>query len=343
MNIKNISLIALTLILTSGLVPASSAMEGIVVTIKPIHSLVSSITKGVSSPYLIIRGASSPHTYSLRPSDAKKIRRAKLVFRIDDDLENFLIKSVKTLGRDARIVTLSETKGLTELKYRELEDFKYGHKKHKGHDDHKGHKGHDDHKEHKGHDDHKGHKGHDDHKGHEGHHHEGTDLHLWLDPKNAIRFVHKIEAELKQADPKNAETYRVNSGELRERLTKLTKTIDSELKSLKRRPFIVFHDAYQYYENRFGLKAAGTIMLNPEVPPSVKQISTIKKRLKALGAACIFQEPQFNQRISKAVARGTGTKILSIDPLGAAIEPGPRMYNKLLENITTSFKTCLSN
>ena len=325
MNIKNISLIALTLILTSGLVPASSAMEGIVVTIKPIHSLVSSITKGVSSPYLIIRGASSPHTYSLRPSDAKKIRRAKLVFRIDDHLENFLVKPLKTLGKDARIVTLSKTKGLTELKYRELEDFKYGHKKHKGHDDHKGH------------------KGHDDHKGHEGHHHEGTDLHLWLDPKNAIRFVHKIEVELKQADPKNAETYRVNSGELRERLTKLTKTIDSELKSLKRRPFIVFHDAYQYYENRFGLKAAGTIMLNPEVPPSVKQISTIKKRLKALGAACIFQEPQFNQRISKAVARGTGTKILSIDPLGAAIEPGPRMYNKLLENITTSFKTCLSN
>jgi len=291
-------------------------MEGIVVTIKPIHSLVSSITKGVSKPYLIIRGASSPHTYSLRPSDAKKIRRAKLVFRIDNNLENFLIKSLKTLGREARIVTLSETKGLTELKYRELEDFKSGHK---GHDDHKGH------------------------KGHEGHHHEGTDLHMWLDPKNAIRFVHKIEAELKQADPKNAETYRVNAGELRERLTKLTKTIDSQLKSLKRRPFIVFHDAYQYFENRFGLKAAGTITLNHEVPPSVKQISTIKKRLKTLGAACIFQEPQFNQRISKAVARGTGTKILSIDPLGAAIEPSPGMYNKLLEGITASFKNCLLN
>ena len=309
-------MIALTLFLTSGLVPPSSAMEGIVVTIKPIHSLVSSITKGVSKPYLIIRGASSPHTYSLRPSDAKKIRRAKLVFRIDNNLENFLIKSLKTLGREARIVTLSETKGLTELKYRELEDFKSGHK---GHDDHKGH------------------------KGHEGHHHEGTDLHMWLDPKNAIRFVHKIEAELKQADPKNAETYRVNAGELRERLTKLTKTIDSQLKSLKRRPFIVFHDAYQYFENRFGLKAAGTITLNHEVPPSVKQISTIKKRLKTLGAACIFQEPQFNQRISKAVARGTGTKILSIDPLGAAIEPSPGMYNKLLEGITASFKNCLLN
>lgn len=309
-------MIALTLFLTSGLVPPSSAMEGIVVTIKPIHSLVSSITKGVSKPYLIIRGASSPHTYSLRPSDAKKIRRAKLVFRIDNNLENFLIKSLKTLGREARIVTLSETKGLTELKYRELEDFKSGHK---GHDDHKGH------------------------KGHEGHHHEGTDLHMWLDPKNAIRFVHKIEAELKQADPKNAETYRVNAGELRERLTKLTKTIDSQLKSLKRRPFIVFHDAYQYFENRFGLKAAGTITLNHEVPPSVKQISTIKKRLKTLGAACIFQEPQFNQRISKAVARGTGTKILSIDPLGAAIEPSPGMYKKLLEGITASFKNCLLN
>ncbi|MEE2655284.1 MAG: zinc ABC transporter substrate-binding protein [Pseudomonadota bacterium] len=322
MKIKYTPLIALTLLLTSGLIRPSAAMEGIVVTIKPIHSLVSSITKGVSKPYLIIRGTSSPHTYSLRPSDAKKIRRAKIVFRVDNNLENFLIKSIKTLGREARIVTLSETNGLTKLKYRDLEDFKSSHK---GHNHHKGH------------DDHKG------HKGHEGHHHEGTDLHLWLDPKNAIRFVHKIEAKLKQADPKNAETYRVNAVELRERLTKLTKTIKSQLKSLKRSPFIVFHDAYQYYENRFGLKAAGTITLNHEVPPSVKQISTIKKRLKILGAACIFQEPQFNQRISKAVARGTGTKILSIDPLGAAIEPGPGMYNKLLEDITTSFKNCLSN
>ena len=319
MNLKYIPLIVPVLILTSVLTRPSAAMDGIVVTIKPIHSLVSSITKGISNPYLIIRGAASPHTYSLRPSDAKKIRGAKLIFRIDDNLENFLVKPLKTLGRKARIVTLSETRGLTELKYRSLKDFTSSHK---GHDDHKSHKGHDD---------------------HEGHHHGGTDLHLWLDPKNAIQFVHKIETELKNADPKNSEAYGVNANQLRKQLNNLTKNISSQLQPLEKRPFIVFHDAYQYYENRFGLKAGGIITLNPEVPPSVKQVSKIRKELKGVGAACIFQEPQFNQRISKAVARGTGTKVLSIDPLGAAIKPGPAMYVTLLGNITTSFKNCLMN
>ena len=316
MNLKYVSLIAPTLILISALNRPSAAMESIVVTIKPIHSLVSSVTKGISSPYLIIRGASSPHTYSLRPSDAKKIRGAKLIFRIDDNLENFLTKSLKTLGRRARIVTLSETKGLTELKYRSLEDFT---SIHKGHDDHKSH------------------------KGHEGHHHGGTDLHLWMDPKNAIQFVHKIETELKNADPKNSETYSVNANQLRKQLNNMIKNISSQVRLLKKRPFIVFHDAYQYYEKRFGLKAGGIITLNPKVPPSVKQVSNIRKELKSVGAACIFQEPQFNQRISKAIARDTGTKVLSIDPLGAAIEPGPALYVTLLGNITTSFKNCLMN
>ena len=334
MNLKYVSLIAPTLILISALNRPSAAMESIVVTIKPIHSLVSSVTKGISSPYLIIRGASSPHTYSLRPSDAKKIRGAKLIFRIDDNLENFLTKSLKTLGRRARIVTLSETKGLTELKYRSLEDFT---SIHKGHDDHKSHKGHDDHKSHKGHDDHKS------HKGHEGHHHGGTDLHLWMDPKNAIQFVHKIETELKNADPKNSETYSVNANQLRKQLNNMIKNISSQVRLLKKRPFIVFHDAYQYYEKRFGLKAGGIITLNPKVPPSVKQVSNIRKELKSVGAACIFQEPQFNQRISKAIARDTGTKVLSIDPLGAAIEPGPALYVTLLGNITTAFQNCLMN
>ena len=343
MNLKYIPLMVPVLILTSALTRPSAAMDGIVVTIKPIHSLVSSITKGISNPYLILRGAASPHTYSLRPSDAKKIHGAKLIFLIDDNLENFLAKSLKTLGRKARIVTLSETKGLTELKYRSLEDITSSHK---GHDDHKSHKGHDDHKSHKGHDDHKSHKGHDDHKGHkghEGHHHGGTDLHLWLDPKNAIQFVHKIETVLKNADPKNSETYSVNANQLRKQLNNLTKNISSQLQLLEKRPFIVFHDAYQYYEKRFGLKASGVITLNPEVPPGFKQVSKIRKELKGVGAACIFQEPQFNQRIAKALARGTGTKVLSIDPLGAAIKPGPAMYVTLLGNITTSFKNCLMN
>ena len=148
---------------------------------------------------------------------------------------------------------------------------------------------------------------------------------------------------LKNADPKNSETYSVNANQLRKQLNNLTKNISSQLQLLEKRPFIVFHDAYQYYEKRFGLKASGVITLNPEVPPGFKQVSKIRKELKGVGAACIFQEPQFNQRIAKALARGTGTKVLSIDPLGAAIKPGPAMYVTLLGNITTSFKNCLMN
>ena len=293
----------------------------IVVSIKPIHSLVATITKGVSDPYLIIKGRASPHGFSLRPSDAKKIRNAQVIFWIGDEIETFLIKPLKTIGKRATIVSLSTAEGLTRLNYRNKEDFKF--KPKSGHD---GHKGHDDH------------KSHDDHKGHD---HDGVDQHFWLDPANAIAFSYKIETTLQALDPRNAKVYSKNAKQLRKGLAKLMQNTGARMKPFKQRPFIVFHDAYQYFENRFGLTAAGSVVTNPELSTSAKQVSQIKKRIKRIGAYCVFMEPQFNPKLAKLLTRGTGARLSRIDPLGVDLKDGAGLYVKLIENISKSFEDCL--
>ena len=290
----------------------------IVVSIKPIHSLVATITKGVSDPYLIIKGRASPHGFSLRPSDAKKIRNAQVIFWIGDEIETFLIKPLKTIGKRATLVTLSAAEGLTRLNYRNKKDFKF--KPKAGHAGQKGHAGH---------------KGHD-------HDHDGVDQHFWLDPANAIAFSYKIETTLQALDPRNAKVYSKNAKQLRKGLAKLMQNTATRMKPFKQRPFIVFHDAYQYFENRFGLTAAGSVVTNPELSTSAKQVSQIKKRIKRIGAYCVFMEPQFNPKLAKLLTRGTGARLSRIDPLGVDLKDGAGLYVKLIENISKSFEDCLS-
>ena len=291
--------------LFGGMAPEVAAAN-IVVSIKPIHSLVATITKGVTNPFLLLKGRASPHAYSLRPSDAKKLRNAKLIFWIGDDLETFLIKPLQTLGKRATIVALSKAKGLTRLKYRDKKHFKF--KRKSGHD----------------------------------HGHEGVDQHFWLDPANAIAFSHKIETALQVVDPQNAKIYSTNSAQLRKRLITLIKKTTSRFQSLKQRPFFVFHEAYQYFENRFGLSAAGSVITHTDVPSSAKHISQILKQVKATGSNCVFTEPQFNPKLAKLVTRGTGARLSTIDPLGVNLKDGPGLYIKLIENVSKSFEDCLS-
>jgi len=284
----------------------AAAVDNIVVSIKPIHSLVSTITKGISKPFLLLQGQSSPHTYSLRPSDAKKLQNAKLIFWIGADLEKFLIKPLETLGKRAAIVTLSKLKGLTRLKYRNKKDFKLKLKSSRNHN------------------------------------HEAVDQHFWLDPVNAIEFSHQIETALKGVDFQNAEIYSTNAVKLRKHLITLIKTTTLRFQPLKQRPFIVFHDAYQYFENRFGLSATGSVVTQTDLPPSAKHISKIQKRIKNTGSDCIFIEPQFNPKLAILVTRGTNAKLSTIDPLGSNLKVGPELYSKLIENVSKAFEDCLS-
>ena len=301
----------------------------VVASIKPIHSLVSYVMDGVGKPDIIVDGYNSPHNFSLKPSHAKMIERANLIIWVGEDLETFLEKPLKTISKDAVNVEIMDLKGIKKLKFREKNIFE-GHGDH-GHDGHKEH-GHDEHKEH-GHKE----KKHDDH-GHEGHAHGEHDPHVWLDPMNAKVIVKEIANQLVKLDPDNSSKYEANSKKIQSELDNLTKNIKRDLKKDLR--FVVFHDAYQYFENRFGIKVLGALTVNPDVLPGAEQLSEIREVIEHEKVNCLFSEPQFNPAIIKSIAKDTKVKTGVLDPLGATIDKGKGMYAKLLSNMYGSFKGC---
>ena len=316
----------------------------VVASIKPIHSLVSYVMDGVDKPDVIVDGYNSPHGFSLKPSHAKMIENADLIIWVGEDLEAFLEKPLDTIAKKAVNIEVMDLKGIKKLKFREKNIFE-GHDDH-GHDEHKehGHKEdkHDDHghKEDK-HDEHKehGHKEdkHDDH-GHEGHAHGEHDPHLWLDPMNAKVIVKEVTKQLVKLDPENGSKYKANSKKAIADLDALTKSIKKDLKKDLR--FVVFHDAYQYFENRFGIQVLGALTVNTDVMPGAEQLAEIREVIEHEKVNCLFSEPQFNPSIIKSIAKDTKVKTGVLDPLGATLDKGKGMYQKLLKDMSSSFKGC---
>lgn len=310
--------------------PALAAPD-VVASIKPVHSLVSAVMDGVGTPVLLVEGAASPHGYDLRPSKAAALQDADLVFWVGPDMETFLDGTVATLAADATDVALMAIDGVTLLDVREGGAFEEHDDDH-GHGDH----GHGDH----GHDDH----GHDDHEaaGHGDDDGQVHDAHVWLDTQNAALFVGAIERALSAADPDNAQTYARNAAATLDRLSSLEADITGRLASFEETGFIVFHDAYQYFENRFGLRSAGSITVNPEIMPGPERLRDIQTRIEELGATCVFAEPQFEPKLIDVVIEGTEARGGVLDPLGAALADGPDLYFALLDAMATSFETCLA-
>jgi zinc transport system substrate-binding protein len=327
---------------------SAHALDGVVASIKPVHSLVAGVMQGAGAPHLLVRGAASPHTYSLRPSDAAALEAAKLVFWIGPGIETFLDSAIDTLGSGARVVALGEAHGLIKLPNREGGTFE-AHEHEHDHDAGAAHDNHDGEHDHAGGEDHE-HEHEEaadhqhDHDRHEDHdrEHGAFNMHLWLDPQNAAAMVHEIEEALAEADPGNAALYADNADKLVERLNRLTTEIAAEVEPVKDNQFIVFHDAYQYFEYRFGMRAAGSITINADVMPGAERISEIKARIEELGATCVFAEPQFEPKLIAVVTEGTGAGSGTLDPLGAALEDGPDLYFELLRNMAASLKDCLS-
>lgn len=304
--------------------------EGVVVSIKPLHSIVSAVMQGVGEPKLIVQGAGSEHVYSLKPSDAEAIEHAKVIFWAGPSMETFLDKPIDTLGEGAKVVALGEADGLTRLKFREGGPFEAHDHGHEGHDH-----AHDD----KKHD----HAAEASEAGHDHDHGHGEyDLHFWLDPQNGKVLATDIAKTLSASDPEHAAQYEKNAREYGEKIDALTNEIASELEPVKGKPFIVFHDAYQYFENRFGVKAAGSITVSPEKAPGAARIKEIHDKIKSLGAACVFSEPQFEPKLVKTVIDGTDARTGVLDPLGAELKDGPELYPQLIRNLADSLKTCLS-
>jgi len=305
----------------------------VVTTIKPLHSLISSVMEGVGEPSLIIEGTNNPHTFVFKPSHAKMLEEADIVFWIGEDLEAFMEKPLDSLAGDAKKIAFMDLNSIEKLKFREENIFD-DHNDHDGHDDE--HEGHDDHDDHDGHkdDEHDDHDDHDDH----GHAHGEFDAHIWLDPMNAKEMVHEIAHELGDLDPTNKETYEANADKTLKSLDDLIEDVNNSVP--KGVSYIVFHDAYQYFEKRFGISSAGALTLNPDVLPGAKQIADVQDLISDKGIKCIFSEPQYNPKIIETLASDMNISIGILDPLGAYLEKGNGMYEKLITEISNSIKKC---
>jgi len=289
--------------------PASAQGVNVVTSIKPVHALVAGVMGEVGTPYLLVDGNASPHSYALKPSGAQALEKADLVFWIGPELEAFLAGPLDVLGSDATSIALSKAQGITTLSPREGGDF----------DAHE----------------------HDDEEF--GGEHEEIDMHIWLDPDNAKAMVHEIAAALIAADPANSSAYTANVAKIEGELTILKAEITAILSPVQGTPFVVFHDAYQYFENRFGMIAAGSITVSPEAIPGVRRIEQIREKIEKLGATCVFAEPQFTPKLVSVVTEGTSAKLGELDPMGSEMESGPDLYFKLIRALANSMQFCLVN
>ena len=326
-NIKKLPFILTILSFLTIFVPANAEIK-VVTSIKPIHSLASYLMDGVAKPDLIVDGYASPHGFALKPTHAKMLQEADLVFWVGEDLENFLEKPLKSIAKKAEKIELMGIKGLTKLKFRERNIFdEHAHK-----EDEHGHK--EDEHGHK--EDEHGHK--EDEHGHDEHAHGEHDPHIWLDPMNAKVILSEMAEHLIENDSKNEAKYKANLKRAHKDLDQLTKKVKSELnKDFKS---IVFHDAYQYFEKRFDINVLGAFTVNTDVMPGAEQLAEIREVIEHDKVSCVFSEPQFNPDIIKAVAKDTNIATGVIDPLGATLNPGKDLYFDLIGNMSKSFKGC---
>ena len=296
----------------------------VVVDIAPVHSLVSMVMKGVGEPTLIIPANASPHDYTLRPSAAKALQNADIIFWMGSSLTPWLDRATTTLMKDAQMIALLDTEDTIILEVRDELTFDADHGDHEEHEDH------DEHDEHKDHV--------SEHK--DGHEHHGIDPHAWLSAKNASVWLSVIAAHLSEIDPKNKETYKTNAAVGQKNITDLATDISKTLSGVQGRSFIVYHDAFQYFENDFNFTAAGAISPSDAAPVSPARIAAIRSMIEKEGIDCILSEPQYSQGLIQSVSSGTEVNLGIIDAIGAGITIGPDLYNTLMRNMAKTFADC---
>jgi zinc transport system substrate-binding protein len=279
----------------------AEAAPEVLASIKPIHSIVAAVMEGAGTPELLLTGAASPHSYALKPSDAQKIARADVIFWIGPTLETFLETPIANLGSYARVVALADAPGVKLLRAR------------KG-----------------------GVWGEDPDEDQ-----TGIDGHIWLDPDNAVAIARAAARTLAAADPERAQVYGANAEGFARRVMRLDAELSGELAPLRLRPYLVFHDAYHYFEAHYGLSPAGAVTVASERPPGVRRVEELRARIKRAGPICIFSTPQFSPRLVLALTEGSAARTAVLDDMGADLAPGPAFYEALLRRIAGSIRSCL--
>lgn len=295
------------LLLVFGAMPSALASApNVLVTIKPVHSLVAGVMQGVAEPELLIDGSASPHHYAMRPSDIRKLQQAAIVFRVGASLELFLDRALHSVAGQARVLTLIDEPAIDTQPV----------------DDH----GDDDH-------------GDDDAHDHQG----GVDPHVWLNPDNAREIVRLAVRVLSEEDPDNGERYRLNGESMLKQIDQLDSELRVLLAPVVGVPYVVFHDAYGGFERYYDLSNVGVMTINPERRPGARKLAQIRRVIDEAGARCIFSEPQFSPAMVNALLEETDMKTGVLDPLGVNITAGEGAYFALLEQLADSFAGCLSD
>ncbi len=292
--------------------PQTRAAE-VVVSIKPIHSLVAAVMGNTGRPLLLLKSGASPHTYRMRPSEARALTRADLIVWIGKELEKFLDRPIANLGSGSSIRTLRDAAGMRLLPNRGGGIW----------DDGRG-------------------ELHVDQREETGHDHSGFDMHFWLDPANARRIVEIAAEALVRIDPGRADTYRKNAAATRKRIAALENSLRKRLAPVRRRAFIVFHDAFQYFEFAFGLNSKGVIAVDPAQPPGARRLAELRAALAEYDIGCVFSEPQFEPDLVRTVVEGTRIRTGTLDPLGFGVEPGPDAWFKIMRGLADAGAECLS-
>ena len=297
----------------------AKAELNVVVTSKPIHALVSSVMAGVGTPKLLVDGPASPHSYAMKPSDAQAVNRAVVFFRVSEEFEPFTAKLVRSLPEAVKVVSLADAPGVKLLPRRQGATF----------EDHSHDHGHDykDERHHR-----------DKHE-----HADSYDPHVWLDPENAKAMVSNIADILAGLAPDKAAVIRENAAAELDRISHLSDELSRELAPAAGEKFIVYHDAYQYLEKRYGLTAVGSMTVNPDVPPSGKRLQEIRRKISSADVRCVFADPNISPRVTATITEGTSARTVVLDPEGMTLEAGRDLYHRLMRQLASAMRSCLAN
>lgn len=333
---------------------ALGANANVVTSIKPLGFIASSIAEGVTQTEIIVPAGASPHDYNLKPSDVKKVKSADILLWIGEDIDAFLEKTVDQIDEkkvleiedfDEIKPLLGEAEHHHDDDHKHSHDHKHNHKHdHKHSDDHKhshkhGHKHSDDHKHAHKHE----HKHSHDHK-HEKHDHNelSTNWHIWYSPEISKVVATKLAAKLSEVYPDKKALIEQNLADFNRTLAAQNEKIKTQLTAFKDKGFYVFHDAYGYFNDAYGLKQTGSFTINPLVAPGAKTLATIKEEIAEHKVSCLFAEPQFTPKVIETLAKGTGVHIGRLDPMGDKIQLGKTAYADFLQFTADSYAECLS-
>ena len=318
-GVKTIGLFCASLVIPVEMVIADQKPISVVASIKPIHSLVAAVMGDIGTPHLLLEAPSSAHHFTLKPSQARSLQAADIVFWVGPTMEQPLTKALATLAPQAQTLPLIESAGLVLINFDKVTP---AHEKH----DHEKH-------DHEKHD----HEKHDEHAKHDDH---LINPHIWLDPQNAKIMLGAIAARLAKADPENASTYAANADSMAARLAILETDITSQLASYSAAKFLVLHDAHVYFERRFGLRNYGAITTEPDVMPTASRVKALRDELREHRFDCIFTEPFLGQKAVALIAEGSKVSIGTLDPIASNLPAGAQLYPDLLMSYAKALQSC---